>query len=487
MSVPRYNWSAEPKFIGRQSSLAELEKWWADDGADPINLYGRRRVGKSWLFRKFAQGKKAVVLVAEKTTRSQQLAKIAEQLEPFLGVKPAIKDIGELFKILYNLAATEKVLVVIDEFPYLLGTSTPEVDSSLHVVAKVIEDFRDDSKIKLVLCGSALAEMESMQDHASPLFGRLQKFELAPLTFAESRPFFSGENVLDHLTRYSVTGGMPKYLTLLGKGDFARALTEKVVSPNSPMYSEVTSLLEAELMQPGVYFAILAELSVSPREIGEIADAIGQESNSLGTYLKRLEAMRIIKKKQPIGSDPKSRTYQWECIDGYIRFWFRYVWPFKSGLEAGADAQAHVSQHIMPTLAEHTSLEFERVFQRWVIQQYPSAPLVGNWWGKAVRSLTPAEGRERSREEIDVVGIKERKVLVLGEAKWKNSKLKVEVATSLVANKVPALVAAGLSVPSDRVVVLTSRGGFTRDVERLAAEDARVRLIDAVALLKEVM
>lgn len=486
VKIPVFKWSAEPRFIGRQNSLAELERWWADENADPINLYGRRRVGKSWLIRKFAHGKKAIVLVVEKTTRSQQLMKLAEQLTSYLGFTPAIKDIGELVRILYGLTASEEILVVIDEFPYLLGTSAAEVNSSLHVVAKVIEDMRDDSMIKLILCGSALAEMESMQEHSSPLFGRLQKFELKPLTFAESRPFFKGSDVLDHLTRYSVAGGMPRYLSLLGGGDLARVLSEKIVNPNSPLYSEVTSLLEAELIQPGVYFAILAELAVSPKEIGDIADAIGQESNSLGTYLRRLEAMRIIKKKQPVGSDPKSRTYQWECIDGFIRFWFRYVWPYRAGLESGADSQAHVNQHIMPMLAEHTSLEFERVFQRWVIQKYPSSPLVGNWWGKAVPVSTPVEGAVRSKEEIDVVGIKGRKVFILGEAKWKNGKLKVAVVNDLINHKEPALLAAGFTIAPSRLVLLTSRGGFTRDVKRMASEDSRILLLDAATVLTEV-
>lgn len=487
MSVPVYLWSAEGKFIGRQNALIELGKWWEDDNSDPINLYGRRRVGKSWLFRKFAHQKEAIILVAEKTTRSQQLAKMAEQLAPFLGVTPLIKDIGELFKVLYGLATNQKVLVVVDEFPYLLGTSTPEVDASLHVVAKVIEDLRDESMLKLILCGSALAEMEAMQDHSSPLFGRLQKFELAPLTFSESKPFFGGSDVIDHLTRYAVTGGMPKYLTLIGRGEFSKALCDKVVSPNSPMYAEVTSLLEAELVQPGIYFAILAELAVSPKEVGYIADAIGLESNALGVYMKKLETMRIIKKKQPVGADLKSRTSQWECVDGYIRFWFRYVYKYRTALETGADPQEHVLQHIMPTLAEHTSLEFEKVFQRWVLQKYGSVvPLVDNWWGKAVVNTNPTASKGREKEEIDIVGLKGKKALVIGEAKWQNGKLKVSVAQDLDMYKIPALLAVGLTVPADCVVVLASRGGFTLDVERLASRDPRIVLLDAVTLLNEV-
>ncbi len=461
--------------------MLELEEWWKDNTADPLNLFGRRRVGKSWLFRKLAHGKKAIILVAEKTTPAQQLSKMAEQLEPFLGVRPAIRDVGDLFLILYKIAEQEKILIVVDEFPDLLGSSKVEITKSLSAVQAAIEKGKDSSKIKLILCGSALAQMESMQELKSPLHGRLRRFELSPLTFSEARDFFQGDDVIDHLTRYSVSGGMPKYLAHLSSGDFAKAVCDKIVSPNSPLYNEVESLLESELRDPATYFAILAELTIRPKETREIAEAIGKETKLISEYLNTLQVLRIIRKKLPVGADPKSRSNQWECIDGFIRFCFRFVLPYKAHLEAGADARIHVSNHIMPVIAEHTSLEFERVFRRWVSQNFPTAAHVGNWWGKAIHGLA------HSTEEIDLIGIKGKKVILLGEAKWQNEKLKVAVHSQLVTNKIPALEAAGLLVPSSRVVILASRSGFTKEVLDLANSDPLVQLIEATDLLRGVV
>lgn len=481
MSVPVFKWPAVGQFVGRNETISTLNAWWKDSTADPLNLFGRRRVGKSWLFRKLAHGKKAIILVAEKTTQAQQLAKMAEQLEPFLGLRPAITDIGTLFQVLYKIAEREKVLVVVDEFPYLLGSSKAEINRSLSQVQSAMEVAKDSSRIKLILCGSALAQMESMQELKSPLYGRLRRFELSPMTFSEARGFFHGNDVIDHLTRYSVCGGMPKYLAHLGKGDFAKAICDKIVSPNSPLYAEVESLLEAELRDPATYFAILAELAVRPKDVREIADAIGKESKILSEYLKRLEIMRIIRKKLPVGADLKSRAYQWECIDGFIRFWFRFVLPYKADLEAGDDPRTHVDHHIMPVIAEHASLEFERVFRRWASQNFPGAAHVGNWWGKA----TP--GLEHATEEIDIIGIKGKKVLLLGEAKWTNGNLKATVLTLLDTNKIPALTLAGLTVPTAREVILASRGGFSKEVVTIASADPRIHLVDAADLLRTVV
>ena len=120
MLVQPSNWAARGGFLGRDRELARLEAWWDEPDAQPINLYGRRRVGKSWLVRRFAHGKPAIILVAERTTATLQRAKMADELEPLLGMRPEIRDIGELFKILYRLGSTERILIIVDEFPYLL-------------------------------------------------------------------------------------------------------------------------------------------------------------------------------------------------------------------------------------------------------------------------------------------------------------------------------------------------------------------------------
>lgn len=485
MTIPTYRWEAESQFIGRGDVLKRLEDWWEGSQVEPINLFGRRRVGKSWLFRKLAHGKPAIVLVADNTSPAQQLSKLAEQLEPYLLVKPDIKDLSTLFRVLYEIAKTEKTLIIIDEFPYLLGNTDSEREESLSSVQAVMEIYRDRSKIKLVLCGSAIAQMESLQAPKSPLHGRLTPLELVPLSFPESRDFFEGDDVIDQLTRYSVAGGMPRYLSLLGKGDFNEQLISKVVDPNSPLFNEVPSLLASELKEPGIYYAILAELATNPKDRGSIADAIGKSTNGLTHYFDKLEAIRLLKKKHPVGSDPDSRSTQYECDDGFVRFWFRFIAPFHANLEAGSNASFHVQNYVTPNLADHTSIEFEHVFHRWVRQQYPTAQKVGWWWGKAANVHRVA--RTRSSEEVDMVGLAARKVIVVGEAKWTNDPLSYDVLTDLIDFKLPALVDAGMRVPPTREIVLTSRAGFRDGLKNAAATMSDVHLITAERLLREVI
>ena len=83
--MPAYEFAPRDQFINRVDDLDRLAQWWEDGTRDALCLYGRRRVGKSWLFRRFADGKEALVLVANEIAPGPQFKRFAEQIEDRLG------------------------------------------------------------------------------------------------------------------------------------------------------------------------------------------------------------------------------------------------------------------------------------------------------------------------------------------------------------------------------------------------------------------
>src|SRR5262249_50874604 len=152
--------------------------WWTGPETNALALYGRRRVGKSWLFRRFAHDKPAVVLVADRRAQAPQLDRFAQTLEPLLGVRPALDSVAALIEALYALAERSKPLAVIDEFPYLLPAGEAERDQVLTSIQAVMEE-RDSSQLKLILCGSYIGQMERLL--SGPLRGRLTGLAIEPL------------------------------------------------------------------------------------------------------------------------------------------------------------------------------------------------------------------------------------------------------------------------------------------------------------------
>lgn len=483
MSINPYDWASEKEFLGRETELTRLNEWWEGSSREPINLYGRRRVGKSWLLRKFAHAKPALVLVAENTTATQQLSRLAEQMEVALGVIPAIKDLEDLFRLIFQISKT-KTLVILDEFPYLLGRTPAEIASSLSTVQAVMERYRDDSKVKIVICGSAVAQMEELQSERNPLHGRLLPLALKPLEFFVARKFMPDLETIEQFTRFSITGGMPRYLSLLSNGALTSAIANKIVDKDGPLFDEPTSILQSELRETAVYLAILRVLALKPASVSDLNSGTGTATQSLAFYLENLAAMSIIQKRIPVGAAADARSAQWICTDDFIRFWFRFVGPFIPDLEGGSDAKAHVNLHILPNLNEHTSFAFEEVFKRWSRQAYPQASKVGTWWGPALNPLRKIGSR--TSEEIDLVGLQNRNVEIVGEAKWTNKEMTLDVLTDLREYKIPALTQSGLRTPTPPIIVLASKSGFSKSLISAAKSDANVRLVLASELLSEV-
>jgi hypothetical protein len=138
---------------------------------------------------------------------------------------------------------------------------------------------------------------------------------------------------------------------------------------------------------------------------------------------------------------------------------------------------------VPPHLSDHTAPVFEEVVGAWVRQRYAGAATeVGRWWGPAVHASRAS--RTRFSEEVDVVGLDGRRVVVAVEAKWTNSPLDAGVLTALADHKLPALAQAGLDV-TGCALVLASRSGFTDGVRALAAERGDVTLVAAADLVRD--
>ena len=141
-----YEWPLVHEFRNRAAELERLEAWWAGDQREPLAIFGRRRVGKSWLFRRFAHGKDALVLVAEQLPAHAQLTRFAADLEPFAGVRPQLPDVATLVRVLYRIARDRKLLVVLDEFPWLLSPVAADAFRDLTAIQAAMEDERDHSE-----------------------------------------------------------------------------------------------------------------------------------------------------------------------------------------------------------------------------------------------------------------------------------------------------------------------------------------------------
>ena len=163
----------EDVFVGRSQELTVLEEAYATDTFQMVVVYGRRRVGKSTLLRRFVADKPDVRFFQARETIA------AENLRALSAVILGQGEAGQTFPSYptfeaaldnaFRYAESHRIVLVIDEYPYL-AQSYPGISSLLQ---NLIDRCKGSSHMMLVLCGSSMSFMEhQVLGSKSPLYGR---------------------------------------------------------------------------------------------------------------------------------------------------------------------------------------------------------------------------------------------------------------------------------------------------------------------------
>jgi hypothetical protein len=479
-----YDWAAYDRFANRVADLNRLTEWWEAPTRDALAMKGRRRVGKSWLFRRFAHGRPAILLVADRVLLTTQMARFADILEGELGVRPDIPDVATLIRLLYQLGRDQKILAVIDEFPFLLpeGAAREAVLSEIQVV---MEEHRDASQTKLLLCGSIISQMDTLLHASSPLHGRLRPLDVWPLTFAESAAFTENSDTPEaRITRFAVAGGMARYLEELGHGPLEDVVCRSVLDSGGALFNDPRVVLDQELRNPATYFSILEELSANPALTEHLTKKFQVPSANLAPYLETLREMRLVTSSAPAGGARDGRKDKHRISDGFIRFWFRFVFASQEALQSGVSPKDYWAASVEPYLSDFVSPTFEELCVRYTrILHGAKVPTVSSWWGPALDKYRRT--KERLTEEIDVVGVNGRNLRIVGEAKWTATPMPYSVLDDLRTYKIPAIAQSKtLKLPSSGPeVLLFARSGFSPELIEAAKTDANVTLVDLETLV----
>ncbi len=468
-------------FVDREAELALLEEQYRAPDASLFILYGRRRVGKTELLRHFAASRRHVFFVADQAPAAAQIAELSRRLWALVHGEPpdafTFPSWDALLRFMGQAAMSEPLLVVLDEVPYLVESER----SMPSVLQRVWDASLRHTRLKLILCGSLISFMErELLGHKSPLFGRRTgQYQLEPMTFRQAAGFFPERSPAWRVVAYAAFGGMPAYLTLLsGEEDLDAALVRHVLRKQGVLFEEPRFLLSQELHQPTYYFSLLAAIAGGKTRLNEIVRGAHLPDRAAASrYLDILQTMGLVQREVPV-TEPapqRSRRGIYRIKDPFLRFWFRFVYPYRTELET-VGPELVLERFIRPRLHEFVGATFEEIARQHVLElarrgELPFAPSrVGRWWNR--------------NTEIDVValGVEEGQLL-LGEAKWWTSPVGLNVLEDL-QRKAQQMVAHSAAIwkrPPTLHYALFSRSGFAADLREQARRE-RVLLIDVTDL-----
>lgn len=460
------------EFLNRTEELAALEDLWAAREARFFVLWGRRRVGKTELLTRFAEGRRALYFEATYATEPVQLRDLSEELalasgDDLLAQQPLTSWRSALTAVARFASSGERTLVVLDEFQFLAARQ-PELPTLLNTWWR-----RTGRRLPLVLV-IAGSEVPFFREEvlAGAMYGRRDgQLQMTPFDHQAAALFTPGYSPEDRVRTYAVCGGMPYYLArFTDDRPLADNILDNVLRHDGFLHQEADLLLRQELRDPGQYFSVLHAIARGATRNSQIAALTGLDTAQTHQHLAVLERLQLVEQRRPITAGPRSKRTSYAIRDGFLDFSFRFVEPYRSRLRTRADAERHLRTTVLPQLDAFVSRPcWERICREHVRRHEPEAHDVGAWWGKV--RVTSRRTEER---ELDLVAIGAgREVLATGSCKWTHAPLdfgEEELLTEL-----------ERSLPGAENVKrhwFFSRGGFTDRMRQLAeAEPDRVRLV----------
>ena len=417
-------------FIGRNTELKKLNEMYISDKYECAVIYGRRRVGKTTLIKEFIKGKNAIYFLSREAAGGVNLTNFSNDVYAVtakeLKGNAFFADWEKAFDYIYELAKNERLILVIDEFPYLANGYRP-ISS---IIQAHIDNRLKDSKLFLILCGSSMSLMEKqVLAYKSPLYGRrTAQFKILPLSFYTSLPFFEGYSKEDKTVLYGITGGIPEYLNKINPLKSVREnIIDLYLTPSGHFFEEPSNLLKQELREPSTYNGIIEAIAGGASRLNEIATKCGVESNKCAKYLKSLISLGIVKKDWPVTESASSKKSIYLLDDMMFRFWYRFVFPNMSGIVSEL-GEAIYEVEVETSLSAYMGIAFEEICKQYIIEQAkvkatPFLPSnLGRWWGN-----NPIEKRQ---EEIDILSFHKNDALFC-ECKWTNAPVDMDVLNDL--------------------------------------------------------
>ena len=373
------------RFYGRSEELNQLKQIFetSKEHSQFTVVTGRRRIGKTALILKSAEGHRFVYLFVSRVNQRLLCQGFQDLLErEGIETTGEISRFADILKALMIHSRSENIIVVIDEFQDL-----EYVDKSIFSeIQDVWDRYKDGSRVNLIVCGSVHSlMMRIFENSKEPLFGRpTAKIVLQPLpvsimeeVLAEHNPDYAAE---DLLTFFMLTGGIPKYMEVLidGGATDSESMLRAALSAGSVFLADGKDLMVNEFgKEYRTYFSIMQLISAGKTKRSEMEDVLDIE---IGQYLKTLEEeYGFVRHISPAFSDSNSRNTRWVISDMYLRFYFRFIFPSSSLVESGR--YDLLLRTVLSSLDTYEGRILESFFRRRIAEE-DSYTYLGSYWNR---------------------------------------------------------------------------------------------------------
>ena len=321
--------------IGREHEQQLLEEAYNEESSQFVVVYGRRRVGKTFLVREKFNNKFTFQHTGiANSPKSVQLSEWTRALElQGLKVKESPNNWFDAFALLgqlINKSRAKRKVIFIDELPWMDTQGSGFVPALEHFWNAFAAARKD---VLMIVCGSATSWIVSkiLRNHGG-LHNRInQQINLRPFSLHECMEYVKSRKLpWQHrqvLECYMVMGGIPYYWSLLRKSlSMPQNIDYLFFSENAPLADEFDALYRSLFRNPEAYIAVITALGLKKAGMTRaeiIAAAQVEDNGKLTTVLNDLETCGFIRRYNQIGKQVKEAIYQ--LVDFFTLFYFKFM------------------------------------------------------------------------------------------------------------------------------------------------------------------
>ena len=440
------------KFIGRIEELKKLSKIINSENFTAALIFGRRRVGKSELVKYSLKENKELKIFYEckEVSEKSNVQGLSDILSEELNL-PQLKfeDIESILKYIFKLSITKKMILVLDEYSYLKKTING-IDS---ILQSLIDKYKDNSKLTLIILGSYVDIMKSLLLHSNPLYGRIDlTIELKPMDYYDSSLFYPNFSSEDKIKIYSVFGGIPYYNRLIDDSKSVKEnIIELIASNGARLENEVSMYLNSEISKIVNANEVFEALS---KGYCKYSDILSQSHVSSGPtlidVLDKLIRMGVVFKISPINDSNNKKKFGYYISDNLSLFYYRYIFKYLSQMKI-MNADSFYSKYIEQDFEQqYVPHVFETICMQYLIRKNKKGEI--NPIFEKIGKYYYDNPKEHTNGEFDVV-TQDEKGYVFYEAKFRKNPINA----SIIENEIKQVKSTGLNCYK---YVFISKSGF---------------------------
>lgn len=421
--------------IAREEEVRVLENLYQSNQPEFLALYGRRRVGKTYLIRTFFAEKEGIFFNVTGTKdgpMKEQIANFTDQLGQVFygGVKlEAKKNWRDAFDLLTTVLKThvkddKPIVLFFDELPWMAGRNSRLLQALDYYWN---QHWSGDPRIKLIICGSSASWMiNKIINNRGGLHNRVTKrICLEPFNLAQTKQFLDAAGVQLNqrqiLLLYMVMGGVPYYLSQVEKGlSTAQVIERLAFSKKSFLMDEFDNLFSSLFDDCETHISVVKLLAQHPYGLGErkLLEKVGRHTIG-GTgrnKLKALEETGFIMRFTPLFHRKKGVYYR--LTDEYTLFYLKWIEPLKGALKMDSlDHEHWQAMQLTPEWYSWLGYAFESVCYKHISKirkalKLPAMSLAGTW------RYVPKKGAHEEGAQIDLLFDRQDDAITVCEIKF---------------------------------------------------------------------